>query len=59
MENNKLTYSVQEASRLLGLSKNSTYQACLSGQIPCLRIGKRILIPIVKLDRMLNEGEEE
>ena len=41
----RLTYSVKEAAGLLGLSKNSAYQACLTGQIPHLKIGKRILIP--------------
>ena len=51
----RLTYKVIEAAQLLGLSKNSVYQACLKGEIPHLKIGKRILIPRVQLDRMLNE----
>jgi len=50
----RLTYSVREAAELLGLSKNSTYQACLTGQIPCLRVGKRVLIPKSQLERILN-----
>ena len=52
----RLTYNVREAAKLLGLSKNSAYQACLKGEIPHLKIGKRILIPRVQLDRMLNEA---
>lgn len=52
----RLTYSVREAAELLGLSKNSAYQACLKGEIPHLKIGKRILIPVAQLDRMLNEA---
>ena len=53
--NERLTYSVREAAQVLGLSKNSAYQACLRGEIPHLKIGKRILIPRVQLERMLNE----
>lgn len=49
----RLTYGVKEAAELLGLSKNSAYQACLKGEIPHLKIGKRILIPIVQLERLL------
>jgi len=52
----QLTYSVREAAKLLGLSRNSAYQACLKGEIPHLKIGKRILIPRVQLERMLNEA---
>ena len=53
--NERLTYSVKEASQILGLSKNSTYSAILKGEIPCLKIGKRCLIPKVQLERMLSE----
>jgi len=58
----RLTYSVREAAKLLGLSKNSAYQACLRGEIPHLKIGKRILIPRVQLERLLlgnNEAKNE
>ena len=56
INNERLTYNVSEAAKLLGLSKNSAYQACLKGEIPHLKIGKRILIPRAQLDRMLNEA---
>jgi len=59
MENGeRLTYNVREAARLLGLSKNSAYQACLKGEIPHLKIGKRILIPKVQLERLLLGNSE-
>lgn len=54
--NERLTYNVSETAKLLGLSKNSLYQACLKGEIPHLKIGKRILIPRARLDQMLNEA---
>ena len=58
MNNGRLTYSVKETAELLGLSKNSTYQACLKGEIPSLRIGGRILIPVAKLEGLLSGKTE-
>jgi excisionase family DNA binding protein len=56
----KLTYSVREASRLFGLSRNALYAACAQGQIPVLRIGKRILIPKARLLALLGgPGEND
>lgn len=52
----RLTYSVREAAQVLGLSRNSAYQAVLRGEIHHVRIGRRILIPRVQLDRMLAEA---
>lgn len=56
VSNERLTYDVGTAAKLLGLSRNSAYQACLNGQIPHLKIGKRILIPRIALQRMLAEA---
>ena len=50
----KKTLSVAEASRILGLSRNSTYKGVNSGAIFSIRIGKRILIPRAALDRLLS-----
>ena len=52
----RLTYDVGTAAKLLGLSRNSAYQACLAGQIPHLKIGKRILIPRAALEKLLAEA---
>jgi excisionase family DNA binding protein len=51
------TYSVREAAQLLGISKNSAYQACHKGQIPCLKVGRRILIPKPRFDLLLGNNE--
>lgn len=50
----RMTYDVGTAAKLLGLSRNSAYLACLRGDIPCLRIGKRLIIPKIRLDEMLS-----
>ena len=55
----RLTYSIRETARVLGLSRNSVYQGCLKGEIPSVRIGKRILIPKAQLEMLLNNSRGE
>ncbi len=40
----KLTGTVDEAAKALGVSRNSAYEGVKTGQIPTIRIGKRILV---------------
>ena len=49
--------SAVSAGRVLGLGKNSSYEAARTGVIPTLHIGKRIIVPVRQLLRML-EGKE-
>jgi excisionase family DNA binding protein len=50
-----LTYSVEETSRLLKIGRNQGYEAVRTGEIPSIRIGKRILVPRAALDRLLSQ----
>lgn len=50
------TISVEEASHLLGLSRTATYEACERGDIPHLRIGKRIRVLARPLHALLTTG---
>ncbi len=52
----RVTYTVEEASKILGIGRNQAYDAAKSGELPTLRIGKRILVPRVALERMLNRA---
>ena len=52
----RLTYTIEEAGRKLGVGRNQAYEAAKTGQIPVIRIGKRKLVPKVPFDRMLNTG---
>ena len=56
MNSEKVTLTVKETSELLGLSRNSTYQGILTGEIPHLKVGKRILIPRAALEKLLAEA---
>lgn len=47
------TLTIEEVAALLGISRNSAYQAVASGQIPVLRLGRRLLIPRAALERLL------
>lgn len=45
----RLTLDVPEAGRLLGLGRNASYDAARRGEIPTLRIGQRLLVPVPAL----------
>jgi excisionase family DNA binding protein len=49
--------TVPEAARLLRISRGAAYEAVRMGQIPSVRIGRRVLIPTALLLRMLGEGQ--
>ena len=51
-----LVFSVSEAAKLLGISRGTAYSLVRMGQIPCIKWGKRILIPRVALLKMLEEA---
>ena len=50
------TISVPEAGRWLGLKRNAAYEAAHRGDIPVIRIGKLLRVPVVALERMLEEA---
>jgi excisionase family DNA binding protein len=50
---NRLVFTVEEAAQLLGISRSFAYEAVQRGEIPSMRIGRRILVPKVALERLL------
>jgi len=50
-----LVFSVAETAQLLGISKPNAYTLVHTGQIPCIKYGRRMLIPRVALMKMLEE----
>lgn len=53
MKKKAQTYTVDEVAEILGIGRNGAYEGVKSGEIPSIRIGKRILVPKAALDRML------
>jgi len=49
----QMVYTVDEARRKLRLSRGLMYEAIHAGQIPSIRIGRRILVPRAALERLL------
>ncbi len=54
-----LVLDVPEVGRLLNLSRTTAYILAAQGVIPTIRLGKRLLVPRVALERMLNESGKQ
>jgi excisionase family DNA binding protein len=52
----RLTLTVEEAATSLGISRASAYEAVRRGDIPAVRIGRRILVPRAALERFLDSA---
>jgi Helix-turn-helix domain len=53
----KKTLSVPEAGRrYFDLGRNGSYEAARRGEIPTIRIGSRLRVPVIALERMLDEA---
>lgn len=53
LENLPPTISVEEAGHILGVSRRSAYRAAETGELPTLRLGRRLLVPTARLLAML------
>jgi excisionase family DNA binding protein len=52
----RLTLTVEEAAIVLGISRAFAYESVRRGDIPHVRIGRRLLVPRVALDRLLDSA---
>jgi excisionase family DNA binding protein len=52
----RATLTVEEAALVLGIGRSAAYAAAQSGELPTVRIGRRVLVPRPALNRMLNGG---
>jgi len=57
MENDKLTLTVDETAKILGVGRNSAYEAIARGEIPVIRVGKRLLVPKAALEKLLSGNQ--
>ena len=57
-QDSKRTLTVEQAGRELGISRNLAYDAARSGEIPTIRIGRRLIVPRVAFDKMLEQAGE-
>lgn len=54
----RAVFTVREVAKILGVGRNTLYEALRRGELPALRIGRRVLIPAAWLERILS-GETE
>ena len=55
MEVKRLTLTVEEAAKLLGIGRQLAYDRVKTGEIPVLRVGRRLLVPRRALEQLLEE----
>lgn len=55
----KPTLSVAEAAAALGISRNHAFKAIQKGELPGLRIGRRVVVPTSRLRVLLGDDPDE
>ena len=55
----KKVLTIAEAARELGICKQFAYEAARAGEIPTIRIGRRVLVPRVALNRLLESAGDQ
>ncbi len=54
MTTKRLTVSVAEAAEMLGISKSAAYEYARTGELPTVRMGRRLLVPTKALEALLD-----
>jgi excisionase family DNA binding protein len=47
------TVTVEQAGQMLGISRRSAYRAAARGDLPTLRLGRRLIVPTARLLELL------
>jgi excisionase family DNA binding protein len=59
MTDPRRTHSLEETAAILGISRSAAFRAAARGEIPVLRVGRRLLVPSARLAQLLGEQPEE
>jgi excisionase family DNA binding protein len=51
------TLTIERTARIMGLSRASAYEAARRGEIPSIRVGRRLLVPTAELRILLRISE--
>ena len=49
------TLTVEEAGELLGIGRSLAYEKAASGELPSIRLGRRLVIPTASLLKLLGQ----
>jgi excisionase family DNA binding protein len=58
MDDKCLTMSVADAGRLLGYSRNTAYEAIQRGELPVIKLGRKMRVPRAAIERLLSGAEQ-
>jgi excisionase family DNA binding protein len=50
----RATITVEEAGKYLGIGRGAAYECVRNGEIPILHLGRRLLVPVPALMKMLS-----
>ena len=53
MEEERLTLTIGETAKLLGIGRQLAYDRVKTGEIPVIKIGRRLLVPRRALEKLL------
>jgi excisionase family DNA binding protein len=53
------TLSVEKAGEIIGISRRSAYRAAARGELPTFKVGRRLLVPTLRLLDMLGARDND
>ena len=56
VEHDRLLLTVEEAASMLGLRRTTAYEAVRRCELPSIRIGRRLFVPVAALDHWLRHA---
>lgn len=54
MDSFKKVYTIEEVAKMLGVSKGTAYECVKTGELPHIKLGRRIVVPIASFEKFLN-----
>lgn len=57
MGEERLTLTVNECAKLLGIGRQLAYDRVKTGEIPVIKVGRRLLVPRKALEKLLEQGQ--
>lgn len=58
MRTERLTMPVEEAGEMLGISRSLAYELVRRGELPSLRLGRRVVVPVRALEAMVEHASD-
>ena len=55
MDGERQTLTIEEAAKVLGIGRQLAYDKAKTGEIPVIKIGRRLLVPRRALEKLLEE----